>query len=681
MGTAGRHDTGMVSVKSFDAEYIWPCADMDLLRSLFSRTVPGYFPPKRANGKTTIEGPIRRETSYSSLEDLLLQPLLSADRFWISIDGLGEDRHISLGWNSANAKLSVTAYSGSESAADADLEIIRKAIEEHLGLKLRTMNRVEVTLASASPDFPFLRPLLQMVDEILGPNARFEGTWKTGDAVYDDIRVIDDWMAAIKAEQNWTAEWQGRGHHIFASYEPKFGNVRFEISSWDSEVLSKVATRIKTLPGLKNTTDKTQKQGEARRYFLSGEATREWYEKALSLILPFIQEPSVAPWGRIRRGGKNKSNRGYGDFSAWKAALVTGMRDDVIEQSYLSYFGRERNLTFDLDHIRDLLYVDVQSVSPQEVEEVHLKLTTELNLRPAPENAYRDRQWGRTYDVRMPDRAAFAAQLKLAIENAFSGRRVLLNGTLHMGGSDEEVKPCSDLSEFLDGIEADRDLTEFHLVLTGPNGQFMGVHGEKKLSRIRLLASMRLDRFQAFAATLKTGLKRMELSQTYDTDPATGTVEEKKNTWMVPIATAVLGLLGGLVGTKLYEALREPSEIIIDRPLAKDGAAEIQAHDTTVSWTYKKPHLLGPPGIDGNHTATVNVTRLSDNRAILQEQRKTGSAALAGLDDGSYYIKVDSGESYKTLVLTVKTKPTPAPQPGAALSSPRNKHSGKSPGE
>jgi hypothetical protein len=183
---------------------------------------------------------------------------------------------------------------------------------------------------------------------------------------------------------------------------------------------------------------------------------------------------------------------------------------------------------------------------------------------------------------------------------------------------------------------------------------------------MRLLAAMRLDLFQTFEETLRIGLKRMELCETYDADPAAGAVPEKKSGWAIPIATLAAGLLTGLIGTKAYDAVREPSEVIIDLPPGHEGAAETQSREATISWTYKKPHLLGPPAIDGNHEAIVNVTRLRDNHPILHDERHLGNASLAGLDDGSYFIKIDAGESYKTLVLTVKSKAEPVPQPNAA---------------
>jgi len=653
----------MEPVKSFSADYIWPAPDVEILRSLFTTAVPGFLPPQRVNATVTVEGLIRLETSYSSLDDFLSQPIMNADRFWVSLNGDAESRSIWFNWNSAESSLSVTGRSGSPNAADTELEGIRKAIEAHLNLKLKTRNRVEFTFTPTSADFDFLTPLLRIIDEITGPSPRFKGTWKTQENASSDTQARNDWLAEVKAARYWTLDCQGRGHRIFVSFEPVLGNVRFEITSWDDNALSQAATRIKSLPGLKSVTDKPQKQGESRRYFLSSQATPEWYEKALGIVLPFVFDASLSPWGRVRRGGKT---RGYGDFAAWKAALLAGLKEGDIDQSYFSYFGRDRSLTFDLDHIRDLLTVDVQSIRPSEVEEMHLKFSTELGLKPAPDNAYNVRQWGRTYDIKMPDRTAYAAQLKKAIQDTFSGRRVLVNGTLHLGGkSDEQVKQFNQFSDFLKGLETEDDLREFHLTVTGAVGQFIGVNVEKKLTQLRLQGSMLLNQFQAFAATLKTGLKRMEQSQTFDTDPATGAVQEKKSGWTEKVVIALIPLVGILLGTRLYDAVREPPEVIIDTPVAKDGAAQTQSHDTTISWTYKESHLFWKPSFDGNHEAIVNVRRLSDDKPIVLDEKDFGKRPLTGLEDGSYYVKVDAGQSYKTLVLTVKSEPAPvaAPKP------------------
>jgi hypothetical protein len=678
----GGHYTRMVSsaLRSLTCEYVWPSPDAEALRSLLLSDLPGFFPPARVNATCTTEGRISKGIDFNSLSDWLPSPGVNVDRFRASLSGDGERCSVWLDWNANDARLSLTAQS-SMADAETQLDAIRELFETRLGLKPRSRNSTDLTFTTAALDFPFLDPFMALAEQITGPSARFRGTWKLPGGVGAETEVKADWQSIIRGAQRWSGEWQGRGHRLTVNWESQYTNVRFEIQSWDTEVLTELAERIKGLLGLKVPNNKPLKQGEMRRYFLAGEATFPWYEKALSLILPFSDDASLSPWGRIRRGGKEKSNRGFGDLAAWKSALETAMRAGDIEQSYLSCFARERTITFDLDHLRDLLSIDVQSTVPAEVEDMHLKLSTELNLARAPETAYRERQWGRTFDIRLPDRKAFANQLRMAIGTAFQQRRVLLtSGTLHLGDNDEEVKQYSVLEELLDDFVTVRDLSQVHIALAGPHGDFIGIHVEKKLTRLRLLAAMRLDLFQTFAATLKIGLKRMELSETYDTDPAAGVAPEKKSTWVVPLGTAALGLLGGLVGTKLYEARREPPEIIIDRPLAKDGVAEIKAHDTTVSWTYREPRLAAPPTMDGNHQAIVNVVRLSDNRPILQDERKTGSASLSGLEDGSYYIKIDAGESYKTLVVTVKTQATPPAPPAAEDSAPKNRR-GKRPGE
>jgi hypothetical protein len=83
-----------------------------------------------------------------------------------------------------------------------------------------------------------------------------------------------------------------------------------------------------------------------------------------------ILSPTLV-WGRVRRGGTENSAKGYSDLAAWRAALAAGISNRDIQQSYLGFNGTDRSVTLDLNHIRDLLPLDIQSVEPAEIPQMH----------------------------------------------------------------------------------------------------------------------------------------------------------------------------------------------------------------------------------------------------------------------------------------------------------------------
>src|SRR5262245_9665388 len=470
-------------------------------------------------------------------------------------------------------------------------------------------------------------------------------------------------MQSTRPRAGGRGNWSGNGHRVNIDYRGNLDEVRIEIYSYREDLLAQAVEQSKAIPGLKPKVRDPQLQGDYRRYFLSREATAGWYEEAVKLVRQFASRHSTF-WGRVARDRNidTPSQRGYGNADVWWAEVQEGMRVGDIATSYLSYRGHDRMITFDLDHYRDVLSVDVQSAGGEDVEPTHARLVIQLNLTLAPRDAYKYRRWGRTYEISWADSVAFANRLESGLKALFSGRRVALShATLHVGVGDEEVLAPANLGLFIKEVKTNRNLTELHLVAHGPRGEFIGVHIDRDLRRMRLLAYTDFDRFKAFATELEQALRRMKLQETDDLD-AEGTIQ-KENKWPT-ILVGILALVGALLGTEVFKAMREPPELLIDLPRAKDGLAEIDSPDLTVSWTYKRPQVFGRPMVDPNHQASLDLVRESDGTTLLQNRTERGRARVNGLKVGSYTLRVSGDGAFKALELRVKEQPA-VPTPGA----------------
>jgi len=648
------------------AEYIWPDPKMDSLKGLFEGPVRTFLPGGSVQATHTIEGAWRSETTFDSLDTWFPNLTTGVDRVWVAMNDYSVGRGFTLDWQPPGGTLRITAQSPAAKGAEAELQSLRDAFTGGLGLKPPGANRAERLFTPSAGDGAWILPALEFAKDMTGPATRFWGSWDESEVVDHQTRTEADWRSHIDSAQRWSGEWSGRGHRVRVDFQGSRSEVRISIESWDESAIRRALDRSKTLPGLKARIRDGQKQGDFRRYFLSAEATADWYRHAVTLLKNFVGNGSNF-WGRVVRKGTSRTERGYGDSAVWRAAVNEAMTAGDIERSYVSYYGPDRSITLDLDHLRDALSADVQSVGGEGVEPMHATLVADLKLETQKDDAYRYHQWGRTYDIKWADSEAFGRRLEAGFQELFPGRRLALTtATLHTGTDDETVSDYDDLHSLAADLGKKQDLSAIHVVAQAPRGEFMAVHVDRNLRRMQLLAFVKFERFQKFANQLKDALKRMEPRESNDADAGAARAGEKKSGWFVQVMPAAVALVVGLVGTKLFDARREPAELTIDQPAARDGAAAVQSHDVTVSWTYKEPRLFARPTIDTDRGAVVEVTRQADQKAVVQGEKHRGSVRLTNLEEGSYVIRVTTEEASKTLVLNV----TPAPAQPASKDRP-----------
>jgi hypothetical protein len=644
-------------------EFVWPAPDIDRLKAAVEGPVKSFVPEAELYATTVIEGPWQSETRYESAEDWLAGITPEVNRTWASFSNYNLGRQIAFHWQRAEGMIEISAETAASDEALAQTAALLNSLVAALGLKSKSSRRAERLFTPTGSDSSWIDSALRIAKEMTGSTAWFVGSWEEAENVSRETRVEADWLNAISKAQSWRGEWLGCGHRFVIGYRDSWNEVRIEVDSYDEASIACALEQIKTIPGLQSRVRDPQLQGEFRRYFLPGEAGLGWYEKALKLVRTFASRGSTF-WGRVARAGEPPSHRGYGNSDVWWAALQAAMQAGDIATSYVSYRGHDRTVTFELDHYRDVLSIDLQSVGGEDVEQMHAGFATDLHLTVAPRDAYRYRRWGRTYDIRWIDAKSFAEQLESGFKALFPGRRVALTqAALHRGAGGEQVESFGDLSSFLKHLKEAKDLSELHLVADGPRGEFMGVHVDKELRRMRLLANTDVfSRFRAFENELKTALSKMEVSQDLDVDAEGALEKEKKLAWLAPVAVAILALLGTFMGSKVYEAMREPPVLSIDHPQARDGLAGVQSSDVTVSWTYKEPRIFGRPTLDHLREAWVDVTRESDGTPITQHQTNRGSVRLTGLTEGLYIVRVAAEDAYSTL--RVQVKPEAAAGPG-----------------
>ena len=218
-----------------------------------------------------------------------------------------------------------------------------------------------------------------------------------------------------------------------------------------------------------------------------------------------------------------------------------------------------------------------------------------------------------------------------------------------------------DTDTFFEALGKARGLSEIHLVANAPRGEFMGVHVERNLTRMRLLANVEFASFRKFEGELSNAVRSLKLKETYDTDTGGGSEassKDKKPSWVAAVLTAAITLATGLLGTEFFKAIREEPVLTIDLPIVKDGLAELASPNPVIVWTFKEPRILGRPEINTHKLALVDVTRQSDGEVIAGGKPGEGQYPLPNLIDGDYTVRVTAADTQpKMLVLRLK-RPT-----------------------
>jgi hypothetical protein len=433
--------------------------------------------------------------------------------------------------------------------------------------------------------------------------------------------------------------------------------VHIALRSYDQAALTRALDGLTNLAGLKPRPLDPQLQGEARHYYLSDKATEAWYVNALELIRGFVD---TSFWGNVTCEGDASTQRGFGNPSEWWTELREGLAKDDVITSFVSYSGYRRRLFFDLDHLRQVLSLDIQSFGGDDVAETHQRFATELGLKPAPPDRYRYRKWGQLFDIRWESPEALADAIDAALGTLFKGGRVALpEATLHMGDGEEEVQAFSTLPAFLKYLrEEAKNLTEVHLVAEGPRGEAIGVHVDKQLTRMMLHASTAsFKAFTAFKKTLKGGLAEMKPKPSDSLQESAAAPESgespKPSGWVVSIALGLFALAGALLGTEFYKAIRESAKLVILLPPGKNGEFETTSKNVLVRWTYNTPHALGRETQDALHRTWVEASRIPDGTPVIPREQHSGSVQLTNLAPGSYCVLLIAEDATASLIVNV----------------------------
>jgi hypothetical protein len=639
--------------------FIWPNPDIAALKALVDGPIRAFWEkdPIRVDCNTEKMG-VSRRVMYGSLEEWIsnTDTANEINELTIRCGSYGGPHELTIQWQKRDGSFYFSGRTPADEEKDNRLQNLEALVIHQLDLRQPDAFSGERLYSPATKDDGWKDALLDLAKSSIGSSENFSGWWDKLDSGKRRTKNEADWKQQASSARDWACHWSKSGHNVDIEFKGAQALLRINVGSWKTELVDHFLDQVAFIPGLQPRTIDKENFGEHRRYFISVEATEEWYSRALGLVQEFAG-PCTRFWGRVSRGGTKPSRRGYGKMAVWSSALKAAMDQHDIERSYVEYNGPQRRVTLDLDHIRDLFQIDIQSPKEQEIDLMHSSLAKELDLTLAPDDAYQYRNSGRIYEIKWADAEAFASRLEIGFKALFRGRRVALKtGTLHIGTEHEQVRKFRDLGLMLTELKNAKELSELHILAEGPRGEFMGVHADKNLRRLRLLAFVDIQRFKMFANELDNGLLKMKLRETYDDTAAGPIVDEKKGVWIIPIIAAFAGLVGALFGTELFKAIRESSELAIDLPVSKDGVAMLEPGDVTVGWTYKYPRTFGRPVSDRNHEAMVQVIHEGDAKVVINDQHYFGSVRIPNLEVGRYEIRVATNDSSKVLEVVVATK-------------------------
>lgn len=399
-------------------------------------------------------------------------------------------------------------------------------------------------------------------------------------------------------------------------------------------------------------TPNEETKGVTRRAFLKNRLKIEWFDRLVPELVKITGEGGQIT-GRLRT--VSKEERTFHTLGAWRKGLEAEW--DKLAGAGLWQTGPNGSVNIDVDLRREMVTAIFNLRGPADVEAIALGFESALELKPAPENVYRYRKFGRTYHIdEWLSNREYADAVERAVKIAFDTSRVEVTRAFIEARSEHtaSVDSFQTVEEFAEWFRRNDKFQAASLLVEGIQGRSFGIHIIEDRSRFQIFGNLSADVFDEVDKQFKNSFLRSDKKDTGEEKPA-GSDSNQTALW-----TAVTALAVAAIGTcwNFVSAHREPPTLEIDYP---EENAEVQ-NPVVVGWTYMVPHILGPP-TDPKAPATVELWSVGKNVATKTDE--TGTAQFGDLRPGSYtlFVKGPTGLTKSRHFKLAAPTPTTTPRP------------------
>ncbi len=646
-----------------NSTYDWRQPEIAKVSQVILEVVLPFFAPEPAcSGSLVREGSpeIRQEhSSFDSWRAVLSQEW---DWFDINLDTADRSRHARIQFNLKMRQ--VNAWTDIAGADTEPLTELLGALQESMSLGAprssipRQKERLEGQYHVERPqDVIWFEKLLELVENWVGPRNYFNGNFSlaTAPQFRHSPSEYADWksqcLSGWKEILDLSTNIQNEARECSVRYDANRADLSVSFSSYDRADLAGPFTLLEEeLPivASKNATAPDSRKSERRRYFASDPISSDWFEQSAALIRS-IAEGNVTFQGSFRSAARGEDSSRT-DFEVWRKEVKSKWNDLVWVYCWIS--AREISITMNIDLLRDLVSLDLQSASEETITRDLNRLELALKLNKVQGNPYQYRRFLRSFTIKeWTSNQLYADAVQAAVAHAFPdrvpGQRVAMpTAYVAVGDKSEDLESFTSYEKFCAQISAQAEFARSELVLEGPHGRTLGIQVDRKTKLLTLRTSLERDRLDSLTGPFRNA---MDLTLKESEDAPEKEKAEGNRISKAIVFTAAVSILGALLSVggvvltsqRGLSPLRKQYSLEIIYPASQSGVpVKVVGQDLRIEWKLIEKNLTGDHP-DLHSKASVVVVPEADPHQLHTYPGFDGAAVIR-LAPGSYWVKVVS---------------------------------------
>jgi hypothetical protein len=505
------------------ATYDWKSPDLEKLR--FVIALVQAFLGEGANVQPSLgrNAPGQPTQTYTSME--AWSAALSPDWDWFSLYGNSATR-----WVSVKFKLAEQQVVATFNAAGAEMEPVTSALAElQKTLALPGPRLPILTSAPQKPkeriegryhlehpeDVSWFAKLLQFVEAWTGAPRSFVGgfqllsapQFRRSPAHYEDWKqqCLDNWKDILNLDANISGQSRDASLNFFLNGN----NLRLALSAENAaDIADSFKAAEQQLPILpaRDFIPPESRSEQLRRYFAKDAIDKPWFERCMALLrsLPSAQSRgNLSFQGRFRIKGREDEAFSRTNYDAWMRDVMDGWNQIVWLYCWIS--APDIGVTFEVDLLRDLITLTLQSSVEQTVKAGFAAVEAGLGLKKVEGDPYQYRRFLRSFPIEgWTTNKMFADAVRESVAFAFPQRDpvyrlALVKARVAVGEAAEYQEDFTDFELCCRRLES-QDFTGAEVTLQGPLGRALGIEANRQTKMLYVRTS--LDRADLDSLTL-----------------------------------------------------------------------------------------------------------------------------------------------------------------------------------
>lgn len=651
-------DEGRAVIK-LSANYIWLNPDLSRLVEATRGTLLGFIGPKGSfRGSIERLGTPRVQKDYKSIAAWASSlsanlELVSAHLYSSELDRTA-NIDVDLSRRRVSMWLSVPDYD-EEAAKD-----IVKRLEREMLLQEEPDSRAWERPSGLEREYFVQKPeesdwfdrVISLFQSQTGRIDYFNGSFHTKSAPRDrhsraDLSawksdIIECWSQIV--ELSCSMDSQTMRMRFWCDFERE--EIGLEIKAQTEKEIHdtfEVIERQLALKPISDTDVRDRLIGSVRKYFMRVPADREWFDQAVTTIRSHLRG-KVHFSGRFRLASAPQQESTRRNLDSWKEDVLSNWNEIIATYCWLD--SRNVKVKFQCDPQREIVDLEVEARTQDEVDVILQQLTKELNLELIQEEPYEFRRSSGEFNIVWSSQG-FAEAVEDAVKLAFNRKYVVMEAFIEEWQKGKKVlRDIKDLSSFLQqvrGINVDSYIENVYLYIQGPRGIDLGIFVVDNLERLELKSSLRHREFSELVRAIKKPLKLKEVKK----EEARERQEKKEKGRLdvvvkfLPVITLVLGFL---LSPITLAAAFPKHQLQITYPSSEEGqqiTASAQ-QGFRLEWALETEQWFRKT-INRDSLATIRI--LEDSSPDVDVRKAQYPGAILHLNPGRYTVEVVSAQS------------------------------------